>query len=90
MLKSIAKWLCPSSRKIAEAAADKIQNGVNGIDAEKKALVSKYATAANEIGEIGNRLTSMLKDGSIDDAEKSTLVAYIEMLADKAKALVFG
>ena len=89
MLKAIAKLICPSSRKIAESAADRIQSGVNGIDAEKKAVVAKYATAANEIGEIGNRLTAMLKDGTIDDAEKSVLVAYIESLTDKAKAIVF-
>lgn len=89
MLKAIAKFICPSSRSIAEAAADKIQSGVNGIDAEKKAVVAKYATAANEIGEIGNRLTAMLKDGSIDNAEKALLVGYIETLTNKAKALVF-
>lgn len=89
MLKKIAKLLCPSSRKIAESAAERIQSAYNGVAEGKRAVVAHYAGIANEIGQCGQNLAKMLKDGVIDEVERETLVRYIEVLADKAKAIIF-
>ena len=90
MLKSIAKWLCPSSAKIATAAADRIQVGYNGVAVDKRETIARYATVANEIGEYGKTLSQMFTDGRIDDAERAKIAAALEGLIDKAKEIVFA
>jgi hypothetical protein len=89
MLKKLAKLLCPSSRKIAESAAQRIQYEYNSVAEGKRAIVAHYASIANEIGEWGQHIAKMLEDGVIDDVERETLISYIEALTNKAKAIVF-
>lgn len=68
MLKSIAKWLMPSPKKLSNMAADKIQSAVNS--SGKEDLISKYATMADSATEIQKWITELLVDGKIDDLEK--------------------
>ena len=89
MLKAIAKFICPSSKSIADKAAERIQIGYNGVSDEKRAVVSKYANIANEIGQYGQNLANMLTDGTIDNLEREKIAVALECLVEKAKVLVF-
>ena len=84
-----AKKLCPSSKTIAAAAASKAQKGYNGIDKEKRELISRYADKADAFTEQAKKLRQMIADGKIDDLERDQLAEMLEPLIENAKELVF-
>ena len=85
-----AKKLCPSSKTIAAAAASKAQKGYNGIDKEKRELISRYADKADSFNAHAKKLRQMITDGKIDDLERDQLAEMLEPLIKNAKELVFG
>ena len=85
-----AKKLCPSSKTIAAAAASKAQKGYNGIDKEKRELISRYADKADSFNAHAKKLRQMIADGKIDDLERDQLAEMLEPLIENAKELVFG
>ena len=84
-----AKKLCPSSKTIAKAAADKAQKDYNGIDQAKRDLIARYADRADAFNEQAKKLRQMIADGKIDDLERDQLAEMLEPLIEKAKELVF-
>ena len=50
---------------------------------DKTELIAKYGTAADEFTKIQAKITSWLKDGTIDDTEKAELKAALLPLAEK-------
>ena len=84
-----AKKLCPSSKTIAAAAASKAQKGYNGIDKEKRELISSYAAKADSFNAHAKKLRQMIADGKIDDLERDQLAEMLEPLIENAKELVF-
>ena len=84
-----AKKLCPSSKRIATAAAEKVQKNYNGIDQAKRDLIASYADRADAFNEHAKKLRQMIADGKIDDLERDQLAEMLEPLIEKAKELVF-
>lgn len=81
MLKSLAKWLMPSPKKLSNMAAEKIQTAVN--QSGKEDLIAKYASMADSATEIQKWVTEILVDGKIDDIEKSEISDKLEPLLQK-------
>lgn len=81
MLKSLAKWLMPSPKKLSNMAAEKIQAAVN--QSGKEDLIAKYASMADSATEIQKWITEILVDGKIDDIEKSEISDKLEPLLQK-------
>ena len=71
----------PSSKKMAEMAAEKIQNAVN--QSGKEDLIAKYATLADSATEIQKWITETLVDGKIDEREKQDISDKLEPLLKK-------
>ena len=90
MLKYIAKLLCPSSRKIAESAANSIQAGYNGIAVDKREKIAHYASLAKKAAYYAEKLDALAADGKIDDAERERIAAVLEPLVESAKEIVFN
>lgn len=67
LARKIAKTLMPRPEKLAEIAAKKIQLAINGSGKEEQ--IAKYGSLADEATEIQKFVTSILKDGKIDDLE---------------------
>lgn len=86
MLKSIAKWLMPSPKKLSNMAAEKIQSAVNS--SGKEDLIAKYATMADSATEIQKWITELLVDGKIDDLEKQEISDKLEPLLKKVVDLI--
>ena len=90
MLKSIAKLICPSSRKIAESAANSIQQGYNGIAVDKREKIARYTALARKAAYYAEKLDALAADGKIDDAERDKIANVLEPLVDAAKEMVFA
>lgn len=86
MLKSIAKWLMPSPKKLSVMAAEKIQSAVNS--SGKEDLIARYATMADSATEIQKWVTELLVDGKIDDLEKQEISDKLEPLLEKIVSLI--
>lgn len=71
MLRRIAKMLMPRPEKLAEIAARKIQAAVN--ESGREDQIAKYGSLADEAVEIQKFVTSIIKDGKIDDAETAEI-----------------
>ena len=50
---------------------------------DKTDIIAKYGTAADEFTKVQAKLTNLLKDGKIDDAEKAELKKLLLPLAEK-------
>lgn len=90
MLKSLAKLICPSSRSIAESAANSIQAGYNGIAIDKREKIAHYTSIAKKAAQYAERLDALAADGKIDDAERERIAAALEPLIESAKEIVFN
>ena len=90
MLKSIAKLLCPSSRKIAESAANSIQVGYNGVSPDKRDKIARYTSLAKKAAYYAEKLDALVGDGKIDDAERERIAAALEPMIEAAKEVVFA
>ena len=89
MLKSIAKFFCPSSRKLADGAASKIATGFNSIDEGKREKLAKYSACAKRIAEYQAKLDEIVADGRIDADEEARIAAALEPMIEEAKKIVF-
>ena len=81
MKKLLIKWFLPSADQIADMAVNAVADFINTSD--KTETIAKYGTAADEFTKIQAKLTNLLKDGKIDDAEKVELKTLILPLAEK-------
>lgn len=90
MLKSIAKLICPSSRAIAESAANSIQSGYNGVSPDKREKIAKYSSLAKKAAYYAEKLDALVGDGKIDDAERERIAAALEPMVEAAKSIVFN
>jgi len=87
-MKMLIKMFMPSGKKLAGYAAEGIQKAVNGYTSDKKEVVGKYADYANQVAAISARLTHMMNDGTLDDAETDELQEMLAPVFDKALALI--
>lgn len=85
-MKKLIKWLMPSSKKLSNMAADKIQDAVN--QSGKEDIIAKYATMADSATEIQKWVTEILVDGKIDDIEKSEIAEKLQPLIQKVVDLI--
>ena len=81
MKKLLIKWFLPSADQIADMAVNAVADFINTSD--KTDIIAKYGTAADQFTKIQAKLTSLLKDGKIDDAEKAELKKLLLPLAEK-------
>lgn len=81
MKKLLIKWFLPSADQIADMAVNAAADFINTSD--KTDIIAKYGTAADEFTKVQAKLTSLLKDGKIDDAEKAELKKLLLPLAEK-------
>lgn len=85
-MKKLIKWLMPSSKKLSNMAADKIQNAIN--QSGKEDIIAKYATMADSATEIQKWVTELLVDGKIDNIEKSEITEKLQHLIQKVVDLI--
>ena len=88
MFKALIKKLIPGEKKLAQMAAERVQNAVNGMGDDPKRLVAKYSALAFEATQVANQLSNWLKDGTIDDVERDAMAALLEPVMAKAKELI--
>lgn len=81
MKKLLIKWFLPSTDQIADMAVNAVADFINTSD--KTDIIAKYGTAADEFTKVQAKLTNLLKDGKIDDAEKAELKKLLLPLAEK-------
>ena len=81
MKKLLIKWFLPSADQIADMAVNAVADFINTSD--KTDIIAKYGTAADEFTKVQAKLTNLLKDGKIDDAEKAELKKLLLPLAEK-------
>ena len=81
MKKLLIKWFLPSADQIADMAVNAAADFINTSD--KTDIIAKYGTAADEFTKVQAKLTNLLKDGKIDDAEKAELKKLLLPLAEK-------
>ena len=90
MLKSIAKFFCPSSKKLADGAANRIATGFNSIDADARVKLVRYSACAKCIAVYQAKLDEIVADGRIDADEEARIAAALEPMIEEAKKIVFG
>ena len=81
MKKLLIKWFLPSADQIADMAVNAAADFINTSD--KTDIIAKYGTAADEFTKVQAKLTNLLKDGKIDDAEKAELKKLLLPLTEK-------
>ena len=81
MKKLLIKWFLPSADQIADMAVNAAADFINTSD--KTDIIAKYGTAADEFTKVQAKLTNLLKDGKIDDAEKAELKTLLLPLTEK-------
>ena len=81
MIKSLIKLFIPSSKKLADMAADQICNTVNGSGKEKQ--ISEIMKYVDVLADLQNKIAAVLKDGKIDEAEKQKIANDLEPLISK-------
>ena len=72
MIKAILKMLITPER-VAKIFADGIAKAVNNSYADTKSKIANISESACEYTSLANELGIMLKDGQIQDAERTTL-----------------
>ena len=68
MIKSLLKIFLPSSKKLADMAAEQICNAVNGIGKEKQ--ISEIMKYVDILADLQAKIATLLKDGKLDEEEK--------------------
>lgn len=81
MKKLLIKWFLPSADQIADMAVNAVADFINTSD--KTDIIAKYGTAADQFTKVQAKLTNLLKDGKIDDAEKAELKKLLLPIAEK-------
>lgn len=86
MLKTLVKWMIPSSEKLAKMAAEAARDCINSLPADHATRVARSAKIAEQASQVVSKLTSWLADGKMDEAETEELARALLPLVDKVKA----
>ena len=81
MIKSLLKIFLPSSKKLADMAAEKLYDAVNGSDKEEQ--IANTAKLIDPLATLTTKLLNILKDGKLDEAEKKEISESLEPFIDK-------
>lgn len=74
----ILKLFIPRPSTLANYSAKTIQQAING--SGKEELISKYSNLASKATDVQKYVTSILKDGRIDDIERTDIANRLEPL----------
>ena len=74
----ILKLFIPKPSTLASYSAKTIQSAING--SGKEELISKYSNLASKATDVQKYVTSILKDGRIDDIERTDIANKLEPL----------
>lgn len=86
MIKKLIKLIMPNSNTLAKYAAQGIANTVNSSD--KKELIVKYGTMADEATSIQKWITEIVKDGTIDKLEEEQIAEKLTPLFEQLRKLI--
>ena len=81
MIKSLIKLFLPSSKKLADMAAEQIYEAVNGSD--KEAQIANMANYLDPLATLTTKLVNMLHDGKIGEDEKKEISEALEPFIEK-------
>ena len=81
MIKSLLKIFLPSSKKLADMAAEKLYEAVNGSNKEEQ--IANMAKYIDPLSTLTTKLVNLLKDGKLDEAEKKEISESLEPFIDK-------
>ena len=73
MMKTILRWLVPSSEKLAKMAAEAARDCINSLPEDHSARVARSAKIAEQANQVVFKLSSWLADGKMDEAETEEL-----------------
>lgn len=82
----LKKWFMPSADDVTRMAVEAVASFIN--ESGKADVIAKYGTAADEFTKIQAKITTWLRDGKIDEAEKEELYRALLPLAEKLVAEV--
>ena len=71
----------PSTKYLADMAAEQICNVVNGLGKEKQ--ISEIMKYVDILADLQNKIATLLKDGKLDEAEKKEIANDLEPFIDK-------
>ena len=74
----ILKLFIPRPSTLANYSAKTIQQAING--SGKEELIAKYSNLASKATDVQQYITSILKDGRIDDIERTDIANKLEPL----------
>ena len=74
----ILKLFIPKASTLANYSAKTIQQAING--SGKEELIAKYSNLASKATDVQQYITSILKDGRIDDIERTDIANKLEPL----------
>ena len=81
MIKSLLKIFLPSSKKLADMAAEKIYEAVNGSNKEEQ--IANMAKYIDPLSTLTTKLVNLLKDGKLDEEEKKEISEALEPFIEK-------
>lgn len=71
MIKFLVKMFIPSAKSLADMAAEKIYEAVNGSGKEKQ--ISEIMKYVDILADLQNKIATLLKDGKLDEEEKKQI-----------------
>lgn len=77
-MNKILKLFIPKPATLANYSAKTIQQAING--SGKEELIAKYSNLASKATDVQKYVTSILKDGKIDDIERDDIANKLEPL----------
>lgn len=77
-MNKLIKLFIPKPATLANYSAKTIQSAING--SGKEELIAKYSNLANKATDVQKYVTSILKDGKIDDIERDDIASKLEPL----------
>lgn len=77
-MNKILKLFIPKPQTLANYSAKTIQQAING--SGKEELIAKYSNLASKATDVQKYVTSILKDGKIDDIERDDIANKLEPL----------
>lgn len=77
-MNKILKLFIPKPATLANYSAKTIQQAING--SGKEELIAKYSNLASKATDVQKYVTSILKDGKIDDIEREDIANKLEPL----------
>lgn len=81
MIKSLLKIFLPSSKKLADMAAEKIYEAVNGSNKEEQ--IANMAKYIDPLSTLTTKLVNKLHDGKLDEAEKKEISEALQPFIEK-------